>query len=228
MLQICSWQSKYYIIHDYTNKFFQRITIKCLNKGYHALNHVHINFCCQNESIHPMNFNKAKTPVSTNDDNNSSTNKNVSSRHRSHKSHQKHRKSATRNKNDNETTITKEIYASPDTVIGSDTIKDLCEAVNSQNSVSSQSTALTERVIIIDRPDAHQNIRTNTAEPLQTYQYPVSTLPVMSNMPSVYPNQYGVQQPVYWTTSPWQYQRPPINMPLPKILKLTALSDPIL
>ncbi|CAF1340938.1 unnamed protein product [Rotaria sordida] len=112
------------------------------------------------------------------------------------------------NTNEKKLITTKRIYTSPNTVIGSQTIKDLFQVINNEKSTPSPSTSTTTRVIIIDRYDpnsSNNNQSKNKKELLNTSTSKTST--TVSTRPSTdYVMQqstyYNPRQPVMYTSMP--------------------------
>ncbi|CAF0888245.1 unnamed protein product [Rotaria sp. Silwood1] len=106
---------------------------------------------------------------------------------------------------------TKRIYASPTTVIGSETIEDLFQVMNSKESTPSESTSTTKRVIIIDRydPNSSKKYRSKHKKELLNTSAPKITTTI-STKPST---EYIIQQPTYYTAQqPIMYTSMPNNI----------------
>ncbi|CAF1021148.1 unnamed protein product [Rotaria magnacalcarata] len=113
-----------------------------------------------------------------------------------------------------EKVTTKRIYAAPDTVIGSDTVEDLLQLINSQKSAPSQSTSTTERVIIIDRPGSKSLHKKRSKHKREVSNISAST--TSSTTVSASPSSNNtVQQPTLFNVQQPSYQQPTTYMSLP-------------
>ncbi len=130
--------------------------------------------------------------------------------------------------NNNEIITKKEIYTSPNTIIGSETMEDLFEVVKNQKSASSQSKSIIDRVIIIDRHDSNapnNNQTNNGKERLHTFEIHTS-IPAITTTISVTPSTgYMVQQPTYYNPQQLIYQQPEMYTSMPSNIYLTATTS---
>ncbi|CAF2411328.1 unnamed protein product [Rotaria sp. Silwood2] len=128
------------------------------------------------------------------------------------------------NTNKKKIITTKRIYSSPNTVIGSETIEDLFQVINRQESEPSQSTSTTERVIIIDRhnPKSSKNKQSKKKEKSLDTSTPKITTTI-STRPST---NYIIQQPTYYSAQqPVTYMSMPNNIyssAAPYVTNMTA------
>ncbi|CAF3345184.1 unnamed protein product [Rotaria socialis] len=113
-----------------------------------------------------------------------------------------------------EKVTTKQIYAAPDTVIGSETMEVLLQLTNRQQSVPSQSTSTTERVIIIDRPGSKSLHKKRSKHQKDVSNISAST--TSSTTVLITPSSNNtIQQSTLFNVQQPSYQQPITYMSLP-------------